>query len=253
MNTPLSSDVRRKSYNIYDMNSKFRLSLSRYPSDENAELVLAPRKNVSFESKAVFNPSVVLDENVFRMLYRTYPSELEETTLRLTRPGFHFKNQISYIGYAESRDGKNLECSIYFCVSHEPLHVTERLSRRYAIARRSRDSGVRAVRATLALKAKMKDFELGGNNWVEPLREWVLDTKQATFLSSSADLKEIRSFVQKIGTNHTVRDKTAHFSVPVPSQSVAKRRRILPTAAALPPRHSGLSEREVQFCGPCRI
>jgi len=55
-----------------------------------------------------------------------------------------------------------------------------------------------AMRATLALKAKMKDFERGGNSWVEPLREWVLDTKQAAFLSSSADLKEIRSFIQKI-------------------------------------------------------
>ena len=110
-----------------------------------------------------------------------------------------------------------------------------------------------AMRATAVLKAKMKDFERGGNNWVEPLREWVMDTKQAAFLSSSADLKEIRSFVQKIGTNHTVRDKTAHFSVPVPSQFVAKRRRFLPSAAALPPCHSGFSEREVQFCGPYRI
>ncbi|KKU52703.1 MAG: hypothetical protein A3A32_03405 [Candidatus Wildermuthbacteria bacterium RIFCSPLOWO2_01_FULL_48_35] len=87
------------------MNNKFRLS--RYPSDENAQPILMPRKNVSFESKAVFNPGVVRDEDVFRMLYRTYPSKLKETTRILTRPGFRFRNQISYIGYAESTDGKS--------------------------------------------------------------------------------------------------------------------------------------------------
>ena len=116
-----------------------------------------------------------------------------------------------------------------------------------------------AMRAIIALKAKMKDFERGGNNWVEPLREWVLDTKQAAFLSSSADLKEIRSFVQKIGTNHTVRDKTAHFSVPPPSQFVAKVRKAgsfpngFPSRAPAARGHSALSAREVLFGGPGRI
>jgi len=90
---------------IINMPKKFHLS--RYPSDENAQPILIPRKDVSWESKAVFNPSVVKDGNIFRMLYRTYPNELKETTLRLTRPGFRFENQISRIGYAESKDGKN--------------------------------------------------------------------------------------------------------------------------------------------------
>ncbi len=84
---------------------KFRLP--RYPNDEDARPVLEPRKNVSWESKAVFNPGVVRDGDVFRMLYRTYPDKLKETTPRLTRPGFHFCNQISYIGYAEGKNGKD--------------------------------------------------------------------------------------------------------------------------------------------------
>lgn len=84
---------------------KFRLS--RYPSDENAQPILTPRKNVSWESKAVFNPGVVKDGDVFRMLYRTYPNELKETTPRLSRPGFRFEKQVSHIGYAESKDGKS--------------------------------------------------------------------------------------------------------------------------------------------------
>src|SRR3989344_7786463 len=82
-----------------------------------------------------------------------------------------------------------------------------------------------------ALKEKMKDFERGRNNWVEPLREWILDTKQANFLSSSSDLYQIKSFVRKIGTNPLVRDKSAHFAAPVPSQFVAKRQALLPTPA----------------------
>ena len=86
-------------------NKKFRLS--RYPSDENAQPILIPRKNFAWESKAVFNPGVVKDGDVFRMLYRTYPDELKATTPRLTRPGYRFENQISYIGYAESKDGKS--------------------------------------------------------------------------------------------------------------------------------------------------
>lgn len=89
------------------ISKKGKFRLSRYPSDENAQPILVPRKNIPWEAKAVFNPSVVLDGNVFRMLYRTYPDKLEETTLRLTRPGFRFSNQMSYIGYAESTDGKN--------------------------------------------------------------------------------------------------------------------------------------------------
>ena len=83
--------------------------LIRYPSDENPKPILTPRKEVGWEAKAVFNPSVIYDDGIFRMLYRTYSNILETTTPRLKRPGFYFKNQISYIGYAESKDGINFE------------------------------------------------------------------------------------------------------------------------------------------------
>ena len=83
--------------------------LQRYPSNEKPQPILAPRREIAWEAKAVFNPSVVYDNGIFRMLYRAYPNILEETTPRLKRPGFYFKNQISYIGYAESKDGVNFE------------------------------------------------------------------------------------------------------------------------------------------------
>jgi len=76
------------------------------------------------------------------------------------------------------------------------------------------------MRATLALRQEKKDFDHGGNNWVEPLREWILDTKLATSLFSSADFHEISSFVKRVGTNPSVRDKSARFGAPILSEFV---------------------------------
>lgn len=87
------------------MGDKFRLS--RYPSEEKSKPIMISRKNIKWESKAVFNPSVVKFGDKFVMLYRTYPNNLKETTQRLYRPANNFANQISYIGYAESKDGIN--------------------------------------------------------------------------------------------------------------------------------------------------
>ncbi len=91
------------------MSQKYKFQLERYPSNENPQPILIARKEISWEAKAVFNPSVIYDEGIFKMLYRTYPNNLELTTPKLKRPGFHFKNQTSYIGYAESKDGINFE------------------------------------------------------------------------------------------------------------------------------------------------
>ncbi len=104
------------------------------------------------------------------------------------------------------------------------------------------------MRATLTLKEKMKAFRHQGKYWVEPLREWILDIKQAAFLSSSSDFSEIKSFVQKIGTNPTVRDKTACFSVPPPFDFVlqGKARFLLTSSRAASPR--SLSRDEVSLC-----
>ena len=104
------------------------------------------------------------------------------------------------------------------------------------------------MRDSLSLKQQKKDFERGGNNRVEPLREWLKDTKQAAFLYSSTNFKEIVSFVRKIGTNPSVRDKTARFAVPAPSHFVAARRHRFPRAAASLPRRQALSKHEVSIC-----
>jgi site-specific DNA recombinase len=109
------------------------------------------------------------------------------------------------------------------------------------------------MRSTLALKEKLKDLEHKGNNWVEPLREWILDTKQANFLSSSDNFSEIAYFVKKVGTTPTVRDKSVRFGVPVPSQYVAKRHDIFGLSFSRAPQarsHFSLTSEEVSICDP---
>ena len=83
------------------------------------------------------------------------------------------------------------------------------------------------MRASLAFVEKQKAFSQPGQNWVEPLREWILDTQQAAFLSSSNNFSKIASFVQKIGTNPSVRDKSARFATPAASRLVAEQQRFL--------------------------
>ena len=106
------------------------------------------------------------------------------------------------------------------------------------------------MRSTLALKEKKKDFQDQGNNWVEPLREWILDTKQAAFLSKSDDYQEIKLFVQKIGTNPLVRDKSARLGVPPPSDFVASRQAILSPFILRCRRARSLTSEEVSICDP---
>ena len=105
------------------------------------------------------------------------------------------------------------------------------------------------MRSLAALRAELKDFERGRKNRVEPLREWILDMKQADFLSQSDDLYQIKSFVQKIGTNPSVRDKSMHFECPPEFEFAALRRDALGSAAPLARRDSVLSDKEVSICG----
>jgi hypothetical protein len=106
-----------------------------------------------------------------------------------------------------------------------------------------------AMRSLATLKDKLKDSERGRNNWVEPLREWILDTKQANFLSKSNDLHKIKALVQKIGTNPRLQNKSAVFEFCPPSQFIAKRREVLLGCAARAHRATPLSDREVTELG----
>ena len=108
------------------------------------------------------------------------------------------------------------------------------------------------MRSLAALQEKKKDFERGRKNWVEPLREWVLDTKQATVLSSSDNLHEISDFVRKVGTNPNIESKSMHFRIPPPSEYAAVLRGKMNAPPAFAGARSALSSEEVSFCDPTR-
>ena len=59
------------------------------------------------------------------------------------------------------------------------------------------------------LCGQKSDFGRKGNNWIEPLKEWILSAHQAEKLAFGNDLHEMKSFVKKIGTNHQLFNKKA--------------------------------------------
>jgi hypothetical protein len=105
------------------------------------------------------------------------------------------------------------------------------------------------MRSLAALRAELKDFERGRKNRVEPLREWILDLKQANFLSSSDNLPAIKQFVQKVGTNPVLDDTSPHFSVAAPFSFAASRRAFLPAHSSAALRAAALTSEEVSMCG----
>jgi site-specific DNA recombinase len=68
------------------------------------------------------------------------------------------------------------------------------------------------IKQKLALKQKKADFGQKGNNWIEPLKQWVRDAHHAGKLAVSNDYDEIKSFVGKIGTNHHLTNKNASLT-----------------------------------------
>ena len=69
-----------------------------------------------------------------------------------------------------------------------------------------------------SLAHKMDSARQERKNWVEPLREWILDMKKATQLASSDNFFEIRDYFKKIGTNPQLRDKSVSVSFCPPTE-----------------------------------
>ena len=72
------------------------------------------------------------------------------------------------------------------------------------------------------LQRRKSDFGRKGNNWIEPLREWILTAHHAEKLASSNDFDEIKSFAEKIGTNRRLLDRKLIFDSQKPFDFVPK-------------------------------
>ena len=77
------------------------------------------------------------------------------------------------------------------------------------------------IHTKTALLEKKDDFGRKGNNWVEPLKNWILSAHHAKKLASSNDLDEIKSFVEKIGTNRRLSEKTVSWDFKNPFDLLA--------------------------------
>jgi len=90
----------------------------------------------------------------------------------------------------------------------------------------------------LALTNQKEDFGRTGKNWIEPLRSWILDIQKAKKSSQGDNFEDIKAFVQKVGTNHQLLDKSASFSFSEPWDFLAQ---FLASRAVRRGEHSDLS------------
>ena len=109
------------------------------------------------------------------------------------------------------------------------------------------------MRQKLSLDTKLSAVRHGRKNWVEPLRQWILDSKRAGFLASSTNYAEIREFVRSFGTNPVMQDKTISISFCPPSDFARIQKAEFAPAPRRAPAARGafaLSPEEVSICGP---
>ena len=78
------------------------------------------------------------------------------------------------------------------------------------------------IRTKTDLNKRRADFGRKGNNWIEPLREWILAAHHAEKLASSNDFDEIKSFTEKTGTNRRLLDRKLIFDFQKPFDFVPK-------------------------------
>ena len=75
----------------------------------------------------------------------------------------------------------------------------------------------------VSLANDLEDFGRTGKNWLQPLRAWILDANKAEKLSASDSFPEIKAFVQKVGTNPLLLDKSVSVSFGEPWDFAASR------------------------------
>ncbi len=88
------------------------------------------------------------------------------------------------------------------------------------------------LKQKVSLANDLEDFGRTGKNWLEPLRQWILDAHQAEKLSQGESFGEMKAFVQKLGTNPVLLDKTISFQLAEPWGFLADSRTRLAAAEA---------------------
>ena len=109
------------------------------------------------------------------------------------------------------------------------------------------------LKQKVSLAQKMDSARAEKKNWVEPLREWILDMKKATQLQSTDNFFEIRDYFKKIGTNSQLRDKSVSVSFCPPTEFARARNAeflLSPYSAPSARPDFALSAEAVSICDP---
>jgi len=80
------------------------------------------------------------------------------------------------------------------------------------------------IKTKTDINKRKSDFERKGNNWIEPLREWILTAHHAEKLALSNDFYEIKSLTKKIGTNRRLLSRKTEFEFVRPFDLIPKYR-----------------------------
>ena len=106
------------------------------------------------------------------------------------------------------------------------------------------------MRATLSLREKKKVSAQEGQNWNEPLTEFIKSIKQANFLTTSGDFKALADFVKDLRSNPHIMNKTAHFSIPSPYNLISQDKDNFAATTSAGRSVKSLTPEEVSICDP---
>jgi hypothetical protein len=76
------------------------------------------------------------------------------------------------------------------------------------------------IKTKTDLNQRKSDFARMGNNWIEPLREWIITAHHAGKLALSSDLHGIKSLVLKIGTNRRLLSRKIRLRLIPPYEKI---------------------------------
>jgi site-specific DNA recombinase len=115
----------------------------------------------------------------------------------------------------EAQDGtrfaQNLKSEISVCDEKlEKLldaHLDEMISKEEYVSKKQK-----LLNKKVEISEQLADFEHNGNYWLEPMRLFILDSKQAEIIAAKENLPAKRDFLKKIGSNPLLRDRALAVS-----------------------------------------
>ncbi|MBI5413439.1 hypothetical protein HZA42_03790 [Candidatus Peregrinibacteria bacterium] len=73
------------------------------------------------------------------------------------------------------------------------------------------NSAEKLINLKIDLGQKITDFERKGNDWLEPCRQFILDSREAKKIALSEDKEEMKNFIKKIGSNFILKGRAVQW------------------------------------------